>query len=396
MSSFTIENMRQGVDEDGRRIKIHTSALTSELAIKAVVGKFHYSGKKIETGKDQYRMHINNMAATEARHGYGECIYDSGSTYLGEWKMDRREGFGKFTYTCGDVYDGQWVDGKYHGRGHYTSSTGGDDYDGMWQRDMCHGDGNYNYRELGEHYTGAFEAGLRSGHGTYTFADGNKYVGQYWQGERHGVGTFHYMESGEAEVGRYHEGRDQGEGARWNASRTQACRLHDGEAVEAISIEEANRIANALGLPVPPTAGAGTGIEPQQPLPSVMPTPSTNFMMSNDQSMTPNPPGQGFGWAAQPAPLHSFQMNTSGGAPSAAFDFSTTLSGGPLPPPPPPPPPSSTAPFDFFAKPAGGAPLPFSMEGWTPIKNAEAASSTPAANPLFSGFKFGADGRMVW
>ena len=151
MSSFTIENMRQGVDEDGRRIKIHTSALTSELAIKAVVGKFHYSGKKIETGKDQYRMHINNMAATEARHGYGECIYDSGSTYLGEWKMDRREGFGKFTYTCGDVYDGQWVDGKYHGRGHYTSSTGGDDYDGMWQRDMCHGDGNYNYRELGEH-----------------------------------------------------------------------------------------------------------------------------------------------------------------------------------------------------------------------------------------------------
>ena len=61
MSSFTIENMRQGVDEDGRRIKIHTSALTSELAIKAVVGKFHYSGKKIETGKDQYRMHINNI-----------------------------------------------------------------------------------------------------------------------------------------------------------------------------------------------------------------------------------------------------------------------------------------------------------------------------------------------
>ena len=48
------------------------------------------------------------------------------------------------------------------------------------------------------------------------------------------------------------------------------------------------------------------------------------------------------------------------------------------------------------AKPAGGAPLPFSMEGWTPIKNTEAASSTPAANPLFSGFKFGADGRMVW
>ena len=30
--TFTIANMQQGIDEDGRRIKIHTSALTSACA----------------------------------------------------------------------------------------------------------------------------------------------------------------------------------------------------------------------------------------------------------------------------------------------------------------------------------------------------------------------------
>ena len=42
-----------------------------------------------------------------------------------------------------------------------------------------------------------------------------------------------------------------GEGARWSADRQSAWRLRDGKGVESISLEEAARIAAALGLPVP-------------------------------------------------------------------------------------------------------------------------------------------------
>ena len=60
----------------------------------------------METGKDQNRTHVNNLQATEARHGYGEIKYDSGSSYKGQWQNDRRWGVGKFRFTCG-VRDGR-------------------------------------------------------------------------------------------------------------------------------------------------------------------------------------------------------------------------------------------------------------------------------------------------
>ena len=87
---LTMGHMQQGIDEEGRRIKILTSALTSERAIKAGIGKFVYNGGIQETTRDQNRMHQNNLKATDARHGYGECYYDSGSKYVGQWQNDRR------------------------------------------------------------------------------------------------------------------------------------------------------------------------------------------------------------------------------------------------------------------------------------------------------------------
>ena len=57
-------------------------------------------------------------------------------------------------------------------------------------------------------------------------------------------------------MGRYEAGRDVGEGAQWSADRTAAWRLRDGKVVEEISLEEARRIAEAVGEPVPPPDGA--------------------------------------------------------------------------------------------------------------------------------------------
>ena len=42
-----------------------------------------------------------------------------------------------------------------------------------------------------------------------------------------------------------------GEGAQWSADRATAWRLSDGKQGEPISLEEAARIAERVGLPVP-------------------------------------------------------------------------------------------------------------------------------------------------
>ena len=51
-------------------------------------------------------------------------------------------------------------------------------------------------------------------------------------------------------------GSDVGEGARWAVDRQMAWRLHNGEVVDEISLEEAAQIAERLGEPVPPQVSA--------------------------------------------------------------------------------------------------------------------------------------------
>ena len=53
------------------------------------------------------------------------------------------------------------------------------------------------------------------------------------------------------DVGRFKAGADVGEGAKWSADRATAWRVSDGKSGEAISLEEAARIAERVGLPVP-------------------------------------------------------------------------------------------------------------------------------------------------
>ena len=54
---ITREHMNRGVDEDDQRVKMFTSALTSERAIKCGVGAFQYNGATITlTAADHNRM----------------------------------------------------------------------------------------------------------------------------------------------------------------------------------------------------------------------------------------------------------------------------------------------------------------------------------------------------
>ena len=136
---------------------------------------------------------------------------------------------GAFVFANGDRYEGAHVDGKRHGHGVYYFADG-DRYEGQYVDDMYHG------------------------WGVFTGADGSCFAGEYRRDMKHGAGTYSYPD-GRAEVGTYADDDDSGEGARWDADRTRAWRLADGEIDgDRISLEEAAAIAARLGLSVPPPA----------------------------------------------------------------------------------------------------------------------------------------------
>ena len=122
--------------------------------------------------------------------------------YEGEWKNDKREGHGKAKYNTGDVYIGNWVNCKRHGLGTMYIENG-DVYEGNWQN------------------------GFKDGPGTYRWRDG------------------------ELDISRYSSDYRVGEGVRWSEDRRRAFRLVRGNVQEEISLGEAERIADDLGLPVP-------------------------------------------------------------------------------------------------------------------------------------------------
>ena len=96
-------------------------------------------------------------------------------------------------------------------------------------------------------------AGVQQGQGTYHFASGDRYEGEYVADKKEGKGTYHYFD-GEVEVDCWKAGSRVGQGAKWSADRATAWRLNDGKKGARISLEEAARIAERVGLPVPGSA----------------------------------------------------------------------------------------------------------------------------------------------
>ena len=146
--------------------------------------------------------------------------------YVGETNAaGQREGRGKLVWADGDVYEGEWKAGKKEGRGIYRCADG-DVYEGEWK------------------------AGEKEGRGIFRFASGNVYEGEWKAGEKEGQGTYLYA-SGNIEVGFFKANTDVGEGVQWTADGRRARQLQDGEVVKTISLEEAERRVERLGLPMP-------------------------------------------------------------------------------------------------------------------------------------------------
>ena len=137
----------------------------------------------------------------------GNAMAGSGEGVAGEYVGERnaagqREGRGKYVFADGDVYEGEWKANKQEGRGISRYASGGV-------------------------YEGDFKAGEKDGQGTYLYA------------------------SGDIEVGFYKVDIRVGEGVLWEADGRSAWLLQDGKEEETISLEEAERCVERLGLPMP-------------------------------------------------------------------------------------------------------------------------------------------------
>ena len=147
-------------------------------------------------------------------------------------------------YAGGDVYIGQWRRDMKHGRGCLRFAAGGV-YQGGFRVGAMEGQGVYCFAD-GARYEGQYKAGKKEGRGVYQFSDGSTYEGEYRNGRMDGFGAYQYSD-GKTEVGRYDCGIDVGAAVRWSADRKQAWRLWDGQLIEEISLDMADRIARAIG-----------------------------------------------------------------------------------------------------------------------------------------------------
>ena len=212
------------------RSSIRSAAFSSEADRATVVQLFN-----------EYITKIANAIANSGEGVEGE--------YVGERNAaGQREGRGKYVFADGDVYEGEYKAGKKEGRGIYRSADG-DVYEGEFKANKKEGRGISRWAN-GDVYEGEYKAGKREGRGIERYADGDVYEGEFKAGKKEGQGTFLYA-SGNIEVAFYKAGTAVGEGVRWTADGRSAWQLQDGKVVKTISLEEAERRVERLGLPMP-------------------------------------------------------------------------------------------------------------------------------------------------
>ena len=102
----------------------------------------------------------------------------------------------------------------------------------------------------GQVYEGEWKAHKREGRGIERSANGDVYEGEYKAGKREGQGTY-LCADGRIEVGFYKAGTRVGESVLWTADGRTAIQLQDGKWVKTMSLEEAERRVERIGLPMP-------------------------------------------------------------------------------------------------------------------------------------------------
>ena len=106
------------------------------------------------------------------RDGVGECFFNDGGYYAGQWKNDIACGFGVAKYADGSNYDGYFEDNKFHGKGKHVRANG-DVYDGEWQNSDWCGNCKIFWKEYNISFEGYYGLHGSSVNGKLTYSDGS-------------------------------------------------------------------------------------------------------------------------------------------------------------------------------------------------------------------------------
>jgi hypothetical protein len=129
------------------------------------------SSSNSRTLKGNYHGTIENQLPNSSN---GNCNYEDGSKYIGNWKNGKKNGYGEYIYSNGDRYDGKWVGDMRCGYGKFYSKINSE-YEGQWEQDQPHGNGIMFYHNH-TYYVGSFMKGLKEGTGQLFSYDKNSTI----------------------------------------------------------------------------------------------------------------------------------------------------------------------------------------------------------------------------
>jgi hypothetical protein len=237
------------------RSSIRSAAFSSEADRAKVVKLFDDYITKIAiamagSGEGQAGEYVGERNAAGEMEGRGKYVYADGAVYEGEWKADKKEGRGIFRSSSGAVYEGEYKAGEKEGRGIFRWANG-NVYEGEYKAGKREGRGIFRWAN-GNVYEGEYKADEREGRGIERAANGDVYEGEFKAGKREGQGTY-LCADGRIEVGFYKAGTSVGEreSVLWTADGWTAIQVQDGKWVKTMSLEEAERRVERLGLPMP-------------------------------------------------------------------------------------------------------------------------------------------------
>lgn len=175
--------------------------------------------KKMQKVRGGFFARMFSKSYVDAQGNFRFKDYGTWGTYEGDLDSDgKRTGKGKMAYDDGGSYDGYFLDDKFHKTG------------------------------------------------VYKWHDGDEYDGEWADGERNGIGIFRKADGG-VEYSFFKNGTPVGDGVSWNADRTTAHNMKDGEMKMEMLPEEAEAFAlEKFGLSVP-TAAEVVITPPSRPAP---------------------------------------------------------------------------------------------------------------------------------
>jgi hypothetical protein len=246
-------------DESGEVLGIFDGQINVE-GLREGVGNMKFINGNIYDG--EFKNDLYNGHGELRHHGSGEYYkgdwkdgkmcgngyqrFSSGAIFEGEFRDDLKHGKGVYRFPNGDKYDGSYIKDNREGYGIYTYKDGCV-YEGTFQCNLRHGMGKFR-SSTGDEYYGSWRNGLAHGRGVYRYVNGDSFEGGFLKDEKHGNFLYRFSDGG-VKIGSYTDGRITGEGVVYNANRTKAVLLVDGEEKDtSLSLSKATRIAKRLRI----------------------------------------------------------------------------------------------------------------------------------------------------